>query len=58
MCALTRGGRVYIRLEPDPKMEIPVQSIPLVRVHGGTIGITGTVDVQVQNTPLEVEAYR
>ncbi len=37
-----------------------LQSIPLVRVEGGTIDadITGTVDVEVQNTPLEVEIYR
>jgi len=36
------------------------QSIPLVRVQGGTIDaeITGAVDVEVQNTPLEVEVYR
>lgn len=34
--------------------------IPLVRIQGGTVSadITGTVDVEVQNTPLGVEIYR
>jgi len=43
----------------DARTEL-LQSIPLVRVQGGTIDadITGTVDVEVQNTPLEVQVYR
>lgn len=43
-----------------------IESLPLVRVHGGTLSadvtgsveIDGSVDVKIQNTPLGVEIYR
>lgn len=37
-----------------------LQSLPLVRVQGGSVEaeITGPVDVEVRNTPLEVAVYR
>ena len=43
----------------DARTEL-LLSIPLVRIQGGTVNadITGTVDVEVQNTPLGVEVYR
>ncbi len=52
-------GAVRNAKTDDARTEL-LQSIPLVRVQGGTIDadITGTVDVEVQNTPLEVQVYR
>ena len=49
-------GEVRNAKTNDARTEL-LQSIPLVRVQGGSIDadVTGTVDVDVQNTPLEVE---
>lgn len=51
-------GAVQNAKTDNARLEL-LRNIPVIRVQGGTIDdITGTVDVTVQNTPLEVEVDR